>query len=320
MCITSFIPHGSKISNFAIVNTDNTVQIFSEFSLIWAAKMQGNVPVQLVICNLAKQKGLIASCDDEGMLKLNYLGTKPPVSNVSNYSRELDYDKIDEEHKSLLQTIRNSQNESKTDTYEKLVIKTQLGNSLERASSYGIELPPDVISLSTAFGFDKNGYNPFLKRSVKVFLSMTGNKSISNITLTVDVPSYLHVVPSSIHLEQLNSSQLNTSPPIIFDFYPTKSIFPTSITIQIIATYINSKGEPQSSVLSMILPLILCCRAKPPTKSAAHKIVIDTNMKDPVLLTDLFDDFLLANSEYGNFIILLIYNIYIYIYISNLKK
>lgn len=40
-----------------------------------------------------------------GLLSVGYLGTKPPISAVGgvNHSRTLDYDKVDEEHKQLLQ-------------------------------------------------------------------------------------------------------------------------------------------------------------------------------------------------------------------------
>jgi hypothetical protein len=42
-----------------------------------------------------------------GTLNIGYLGTKPPISAVGgvNHSRTLDYDKVDEEHKQLLQVL-----------------------------------------------------------------------------------------------------------------------------------------------------------------------------------------------------------------------
>jgi hypothetical protein len=52
------------------------------------------------------------------MLRISYLGTKPPVTAVATYSRDLDYDKIDEEHKILLQKIRESQTEGRSETSE----------------------------------------------------------------------------------------------------------------------------------------------------------------------------------------------------------
>lgn len=37
------------------------------------------------------------------MLSIGYLGTKPPVSAVLTHSRDINYDKVDEEHRALLQ-------------------------------------------------------------------------------------------------------------------------------------------------------------------------------------------------------------------------
>jgi hypothetical protein len=33
---------------------------------------------------------------------VGYLGTKPPAASVVSHARELDYDKVDEEHRNLL--------------------------------------------------------------------------------------------------------------------------------------------------------------------------------------------------------------------------
>jgi hypothetical protein len=37
-----------------------------------------------------------------GRLVVGYLGTKPPITSVVTHARELDYDKVDEEHRTLL--------------------------------------------------------------------------------------------------------------------------------------------------------------------------------------------------------------------------
>ena len=62
----------------------------------------------------------MVSVDEVGTLSLSDLGTKPPVSAVTSHVRELNYDKIEAEHRSLLQVIRDSQSDHKTgndDTY-----------------------------------------------------------------------------------------------------------------------------------------------------------------------------------------------------------
>jgi hypothetical protein len=52
---------------------------------------------------------------DSGLLSLCYLGTKPPVNAMMSQVRELDYEKIDMEHKQLLQVIRESQYDNKAE-------------------------------------------------------------------------------------------------------------------------------------------------------------------------------------------------------------
>jgi PTHB1 N-terminus len=86
----------------------------------------GDVPVHSVICNTLSQRGLIATIDETGLIKLSYLGTSPLAAAVSSFSRDLNYDKIDEEHKRLLQIIRDSQMTSNDEAKEKLVMRAQV--------------------------------------------------------------------------------------------------------------------------------------------------------------------------------------------------
>jgi hypothetical protein len=38
-----------------------------------------------------------------GNIDIGYLGTKPPIAAIGGVKRDLDYDKLDEEHRKLLQ-------------------------------------------------------------------------------------------------------------------------------------------------------------------------------------------------------------------------
>ena len=66
-------------NNFALAMQDNTVQIYSCFNLVWAAKLP-ITPVQMAVSRFGNQSGLIACIDDTGVLSINYLGTRPPVT------------------------------------------------------------------------------------------------------------------------------------------------------------------------------------------------------------------------------------------------
>ena len=48
--------------------------------------------------------------DEEGLVRVSYLGTDPPLSGVSTGElKDLNYEEMDEEHRNLLKTIRESQ-------------------------------------------------------------------------------------------------------------------------------------------------------------------------------------------------------------------
>ena len=106
--------NGSSTSNqhIIIASSEGTIQVFVDFVLSWAAKIP-TIPLQMTVSQFGPQKGLVVSMDDTGNLSIGYLGTKPPVNAVLmsgansavavNSIREMNYDKIDEEHRALLQ-------------------------------------------------------------------------------------------------------------------------------------------------------------------------------------------------------------------------
>ena len=129
-CICAYTSPQS--SNFLLANQDCTIQVYSNFNLVWATKVD-SVPVQMVVADFGNQNGLIVTINDTGKLSLGYLGTKLPNNNVMTHTREMDYDKMDEEHRRLLQIIRESQSEpSSKKSSDILVIKSQVTKSFDR--------------------------------------------------------------------------------------------------------------------------------------------------------------------------------------------
>ncbi len=110
MCMCAY--QNGLTHSFIVATSEGTIQIFTDFVLSWAAKVS-SVPVQIAVGRFGTQSGLIVTIDDVGQLSIGYLGTKPPVNavslqnngnaNNSNSNREINYDKIDEEHRALLQ-------------------------------------------------------------------------------------------------------------------------------------------------------------------------------------------------------------------------
>ena len=309
MCMASYLPgqgasssdDDGAVSNFIIVNMDKSIQIFVDFTLAWAAMNYTQaLPVIIGVCDIKGQKGLIATVDDEANLKLNYLGTKPPINAVASFSRDLDYDKIDEEHKKLLQVIRESQSDSRQEATERLILRAQMlqGTNLTATgkmkgglSSAFDEIPNDIVSLNYAYN---STLDDALKVRYKITVASDGGRAIPNVTISVVYPSSIHVSPNYVHLDKLFAEK-----DIEFEFYALRNVPPTTPNVQIFASYLTSRGEPQSVSLSISLPLALFTVVKSATKSAGFKLVLDTEGKDPVPLTELFSDYLYLNTTNG---------------------
>jgi hypothetical protein len=101
-CFAKYKASTGNGHNFLLASRDCTLQVFVDFNVVWAAKLPA-VPVHVSVADFGSQKGLIVTVDDSGKLSLGYLGTKPPLSAVVSTSRDVDYDKVDEEHRTLLQ-------------------------------------------------------------------------------------------------------------------------------------------------------------------------------------------------------------------------
>lgn len=90
--------------------------------------------------------------DDTGKVNIGYLGTKPPVAAIGGVKRDLDYDKLDEEHRKLLQIIRDVQSEHKAEPTDNMTIRCQIGKTLDRVNhedSVGLRLPDSVVRIHT---------------------------------------------------------------------------------------------------------------------------------------------------------------------------
>ena len=202
----------------------------------------------------------------------------------------------------LLQVIRDSQNETKTDSGEVLVVKCNVPQEVDLSMDENLSgLPGDVVTLSSAHLGSKEG-RPF-KIPLKVYVSIFGAnraslpRSVTNVHVSVDGPEFIHVFPKSTVIEKLSTT--STTPLLLqFTCYATKATLPVSLQASINASYTCSNGEPRSLTRPISLPLVLACRLKGASKSAAYKVTLDTPL-DAIPLTDLFDDFLLASQECG---------------------
>jgi len=288
-CICSYAVGTGQGHNIVLASMDKTLQIFADMTLVWAAKLR-SVPVSVSVASFGGLKGMLVVLDDAGNLSVGYLGTKPPINAVYSRIRELDYDKIDEEHRHLLQVIRETQSETKTEPKDVLVVRAQVSKTLDYdSSSLGTELPSDLATSGSS--------NAYVKASARLFLTYNGSAPATNVSISVIAPSFIHVVPNNITVQTVQGGNSTPCMSKIY-FFALKSCPPASLDVTVMVTYTTAKGEPRAVTHPITLPLCVACRLRAPTKAAQFKVVLDTDMGAQSLV-DVFDDFLYAAQESG---------------------
>jgi len=288
-CVCAYPVGIGQGSNIILINMDCTLQVFADMTLMWAAKLR-TVPVAVAVASFGGFKGMIVTLDDTGLLSVGYLGTKPPINAIYSRIRELDYDKIDEEHRQLLQVIRETQSETKSEPKDILVVKAQVSKTLDtEPGNLGADLPSDISTFGAG--------GSYVKASARLFLTYNGSSPATNVSISVIAPSFIHVVPNSVVLSSVKGG--NSTPCIVkIYFFALKSCPPASLDANVMVTYTTGKGEPRAVSQSISLPLLVACKLRPPTKTAPFKVVLDTDVEAQSLV-DVFDDFLYASQESG---------------------
>ena len=287
--------------------------------------------MQVAVAQFGDQRGLVVALDDAGRLTVGYMGTKPPLSAVpsslgvggsgrassggggGSAHRDVDYDRLDEEHRALLNVIREAQAEGagKAEPRDRLLIRSQVPRSLDvdgagDVNLQGVALPVDLVQLATFTGGAgaRGGHNVaaahgYVKVCVKVYLTHSGDKPATNVSLVLSCPGFLHSVPKNVVIQRIGGAAASTPVMVKFYLYATKTQLPSGLDVQVVATYTAPGGEPRIATHAVALPLHIACRPKAATKNAAHKLTLDTAGAPALPLTELFDDFLLAASELG---------------------
>ena len=85
-----------------------------------------------------------------------------------------------------------------------------------------------------------------LRITAKLFLSYTGNGSISNVTVTLNLPTSVMTKTTTIHLPTLKGG---SATPTILDitFYANAAVLPTKAGVGVTATFFSKNGEPRTA-------------------------------------------------------------------------
>jgi Bardet-Biedl syndrome 9 protein len=193
-----------------------------------------------------------------------------------------------------LQVIRDLQNDTKSETKEYLQIRSQLPRGLDADGGDVIKLPADTATLLG--GSASRSEHP-VKSTLRLSLSFIGAKSASNVTVRISTPSFVTAIPSSIVLPQVAGGK--ATPTVInIALVANRTFVPSSLDLKIVATYTVSTGEPRVATHIATIPLIMACRLKQASKTAIHKITLETpEGAIGYPLNDLFRDYLTAYQD-----------------------
>lgn len=242
-------------------------------------------------------RGLVVTLHDRGDLQVSYLGTDPPTHGFAGLAdsaatKELDYERMDEEHRGLLRVIKQASTDTLAEPKEHLELRAQSGNTVS-------------LELDGIFGSGNNNptlYNPdsddncvrderglYYEHLVRVYLSYNGNDTLSDVTINIACCPSLKLSSRSLLIESVRGGKTPLMVPV--RFRASRSVLPSSLSVSFVASYVTGANEPRTAQCTAQLPLSLVARAVLPLKNCQYMFTLDTN-RSPPALTELFQDVL----------------------------
>ena len=274
LCATTYAAHsteaGAPDENVLIGTQGGVVLVFRDLELLWSARL-AHPATALRVGSFGGVAGLVLSLGHDGATALSYLGTDPPASSVAAETKELNYEAMDEEHRRLLQVIRDASSDVKAEPTERVTLRAQVPMAVDGASTDGDE---SVVSSLT----------------VRLFVSYSGGTTLENVTLVASCCAPLFLSADTVVLPSLAGG--NRTPTIVpFTFRARAIELPISLAATVVATYIAPTGEPRCARCDISLPLPMVADPIPPQKQSAFKITLEANRMPPPI-GSLFEDVL----------------------------
>ncbi|XP_004677203.1 PREDICTED: protein PTHB1 [Condylura cristata] len=277
-----FLPYCSVSEgtiNTLIGNHNSMLHIYQDVTLKWATQLP-HIPVAVRVGCLHNLKGVIVTLSDDGHLQCSYLGTDPSLFQAPKVeAREINYSELDKELKELQKIIKD-------------VNKSQgVWPMIEREDDLKVSamVSPNFDSVSQATDIEV-GTDPVPSVTVKVTLQ--NRVSLQKVKLSVYVQPPLVLTCDQFTFESMEPEMTRT---VAFSVYLKGSYMPSELEGNAVVSYSrptdrNPDGIPRVIQCKFRLPLNLICLPGQPSKTASHKLTIDTN-KSPVSLLSLFPGF-----------------------------
>lgn len=277
-----FLPYCSVSEgtvNTLIGNHNSLLHVYQDVTLKWASQLP-HVPVAVKVGSLRDLKGVVVTLSEDGHLQCSYLGTDPSLFQAPKVeSRELNYDALDAELKELQKIIKD-------------VNKSQGGWPMtEREDDLNISavVSPHLDSLSQAPDVE---VGTDIVPSVTVKVTLQNRVALQKAKLSVYVQPPLILSRDQFTFEFAAPEMTRT---VTFSVFLKGSYVPPELEGNAVVSYArptdrSPEGVPRVTQCKFRLPLKLVCLPGQPSKTASHKLTIDTN-KPPVSLLSLFPGF-----------------------------
>ncbi|XP_043835168.1 protein PTHB1 isoform X1 [Dromiciops gliroides] len=276
-CFLPYCSVSEGATNTLIANHNNMLHIYQDVTLKWATQLP-HVPVAVKLGCLQGLKGVIVTLSDDGHLQCSYLGTDPSLFQAPKVdSREINYEELDVEMKELQKIIRDV-NKSSGPLPEKedfLSLFATVSSTLDNVSqATSNEVGADAIP------------------SVTVKVMIQSRLALQKTKLSVYVEPPLastcdHFIFDSLEPEIVKTISLSV---FLKGNYLPSELEGTAVASYSMPTDLNPDGIPRVVQCKFRLPLKLICLPHQPSKTASHKLTIDTN-KPPISLLSLFPGF-----------------------------
>eukprot|EP00928_Gymnodinium_smaydae_P046965 TRINITY_DN31310_c0_g1_i1.p1 TRINITY_DN31310_c0_g1~~TRINITY_DN31310_c0_g1_i1.p1 ORF type:complete len:879 (-),score=130.30 TRINITY_DN31310_c0_g1_i1:247-2883(-) len=259
------------MSNLLLGTQSGHIMVFREMQLVWCARLQNMIPVQMFVADICGVRGMITCMDEHGKVQVCYLGTDPPSASLVNTEmKELNYDEMEEEHQDLLRIIRQTHGEGANEPEEKLIIQAQVPPVLDAGHEDDTD-PDDPLGRVDG---------AVMQCTVRLHLSLQGTKPVENVTVTLKAPSCFILSVSSVHLDSLQPG----APQIItVVFRILNNVLCSGLDVLACVSYFSGNNEPRTTVCDFRLPLALAAKLIQPVKSASFKIQLDCSRPPPML-------------------------------------
>ncbi|CAM5092346.1 unnamed protein product [Eretmochelys imbricata] len=278
-----FLPYCSVSEgtiNTLVGNHNNMLHVYQDVTLKWATQLP-HIPVAVKVGNLQDLKGVIVTLSDSGHLQCSYLGTDPSLFQAPKVeSREINYEELDREMKELQKIIKES---TKT---QDILPKSEKDYDDLRITA---EVSPDLDVDSQAIDSEVRAE---AVPSVTVKITLQSRLAVQKTKLSICVQPPLALTHDQFIFDDLESCG---SKAVALSVFLKGNCPPAELEGDAVASYstptdLNPEGIPRVAQCKFRLPLRLICFPAQPSKTANHKLTIDTN-KPPVSLVNLFPDF-----------------------------